>query len=182
MTPIDLYDFRDGFKQDGTLICFAGPFSHSIIEELGNAVRRYLETEQVAKASLMDVFSVFIEQTQNVRNYAARKAAEGDAAADYNDAIVVIGKAGDRYVIRSGNLVAQADVGTLAAHLDKLRALDAAALRQLYKEQMRRPLAPGQHSAGLGLIDMSRKAAQPLDYNLRPVSDHCSFFSLRALV
>jgi hypothetical protein len=37
-------------------------------------------------------------------------------------------------------------------------------------------------SSGLGLIDMSRKASQPLGYSLRDIDDRHCFFSLKAII
>ena len=181
MTNLDLFEIKKSFQRDGTLICFAGPFSHSIIEELGNAVRRYLETEQVGKASMMDVFSIFIEQTQNVRNYAASKASAGDANPEYNQGIVVIGKSDSHYQVSAGNLVESGDISECVALLDRLRSMDKAALKALYKERLHAEPIPGR-GPGLGLIDMARKSAIPLEYLLRRVDDRYSFFSVRATV
>ena len=43
MERLDLFDMRGVFTRQEIMICFNGPFSRSIIEELGNAVKRYLE-------------------------------------------------------------------------------------------------------------------------------------------
>ena len=80
---------RESFSGDGILICFNGPFTHSIIEEIGNAVKRYLEGETEGRGSIMDVFAVYIEQTQNVRNYIVRQKIQGKGR---NSAIVVISR------------------------------------------------------------------------------------------
>lgn len=181
MQPITLYDLKETLNKSGILICFAGPFSHSIIEELGNAVKRYLEAEQLTKASLMDVFSTFIEQTQNVRNYAELKAAEGNNDRDFNSGIVVIGKNGDGHTVSSGNFVERKDIQHTVEKLEMLKKLDKQALKAAYKEQMRRERTPGK-SSGLGLIDMSRKTSRPLEYSIIEVDDQYSFFSLKATI
>jgi hypothetical protein len=178
---VGLHDLKASLKADGTLICFAGELSHGIIEELGRAVRRYLELEQLEPSSLMDVFAVFVEQTQNVSNYAARKVAQGNTDHAFHDAIVVIGKSGDRHVVSSGNVVDRNDVGELVARLDQLRALDAPGIKAAYKKQLRRDAEPGR-GPGLGLIDMARRAAQPLEYSLRDLEGRYTFFTLRTVV
>ncbi len=110
MKNTSLFDLKETFNSEGILICFAGPFSHSIIEELGNAVKRYMEAEHMAKDTMTDVFSTFIEQTQNVRNYARQKTDEGNRERDFNSGIVVIGKNGDSYEVSSGNIVEKVDI------------------------------------------------------------------------
>lgn len=181
MKVTSLFDLKETFNSEGILICFAGPFSHSIIEELGNAVKRYLEAEQMTKDTMMDVFSTFIEQTQNVRNYARQKADEGNLERDFNSGIVVIGKSGSGYEVSSGNIVEKGDIRAALDTLDMLKDLDKKALKILYKEQLRKPTPPGGNP-GLGLIDMSRKASQPLRYTLRDMDDRYCFFSLTAII
>jgi hypothetical protein len=178
---MNLYSLKETYNREGILICFAGPFSHSIIEELGNAVKRYLEAEQMTKASLMDVFSVFIEQTQNVRNYAALKAGQGNRDMDFNSGIVVIGRTGDRYEVSSGNIVGSDDIREATAQLDTLRGLDKQALKSAYKEQIKKAPQPGK-GAGLGLIDMSRRTSVPLEYSITDIDGRYCFFSLKATI
>jgi hypothetical protein len=177
----NLHSLKETYNREGILICFAGPFSHSIIEELGNAVKRYLEAEQMTKASLMDVFSVFIEQTQNVRNYAAKKGVEGNRDMDFNSGIVVIGRNGDRYEVSSGNIVARSDIRDAITHLDKLKGFDKQGLKAAYKDQMRKEPQPGK-GAGLGLIDMARKTSEPLQYSISDIDEQYGFFSLKATI
>ncbi len=181
MKITNLYDLKETFNSEGILICFAGPFSHSIIEELGNAVKRYLEAEQMTKDTMMDVFSTFIEQTQNVRNYARQKTEEGNQDCDFNSGIVVIGKSGTNYEVSSGNIVDRSEIQGALKKLDVLKDLDKQELKSIYKEQLRK-IQPAGTSSGLGLIDMSRKTSQPLGYTLRDIDDRYCFFSLKAII
>lgn len=181
MKGSDLFNLQGLLSQQKLLICFSGPFSHSVIEELGKAVRNHLETERIEKSAVMDVFSVYVEQAQNVRNYTASREALGRPIPT-NSGIVVIAKDGDHYVVTSGNLVELEDVPKLTALLDRLRGLDKAGLKAAYKEQSRKPVEPGSTGAGLGLIDMARKATRPLEYSVRPVDDRYSFFSLEVQI
>lgn len=177
----DLYDLLQIVNERGVLISFAGPFSHGIIEEIGQAITKYLESETLTKAYLMDVFSVYIEQAQNVRNYATRMLSEGNRDYDFNNGIVTIGKKKEQHFVCSGNYIQTCDVPALTAKLDQLRDLDGAELKTMYKQQLRKERKPGE-GGGLGLIDMSRKSAQPLVYEIRNLDDRYSFFSLCATV
>lgn len=178
MAKLDLVYLRDLFTRERILICFNGPFSHSIIEELGKAVKSYLESENQKKSVIMDVFAVFVEQTQNVRNYTASAAlAETD-----QQGILIIGKHDDKYAVSAGNLVRAADVAPLIGKLERLKGLDKTELKALYKEQMRLPLAPDGAGAGLGLIDMARRASEPLHHTVEPIDGDYAFFSLRVVI
>ena len=181
MATTDLYDLRARLANEEILICFAGPFSHSIIEELGTAVKRYLEAEQVTKTAMMNVFSVFVELTQNLKNYAERKAAGPPGGSQFSSSIVAIGRCGDKYVVSSGNVVLRADIVPVLARLELLAGLDRQALKTLYKEQLRRGGEAGR-GAGLGLIDLARSTSEPLQPSLRDIDEQTCFFSLRAVI
>ena len=73
MEPIDLFAMRDRYNQQQIMLCFNGPISRSLIEEIGNALRNYMQAEHAHPSSAMDVFAVYIEMTQNIRHYTRDK-------------------------------------------------------------------------------------------------------------
>jgi hypothetical protein len=176
---IDLQKFLQGY---GVLISFSGRFSQEIIEELGDAVKKHLESEATSQNDTFNVFSVFIEQTQNIKNYSARKSGSTLGERIANSGIVAIGKSGTGYFVSSGNLIDSRDVGLLAAKLDVLIAQDKAGLKKLYKQQLKKDMPPGATGAGLGLIDIARKASQPLKYSMVRLDEDSSFFTLQVQV
>jgi len=179
MTPEQLSRIREEITREGVMICFNGAFVHSIIEEIGNALRRYLEDNEVKRGAALDVFSVYIEQAQNVRNYLARK---HFADAAHANAIIIIGRRAERYVVSSGNIVEAGDREDLAARLETVRSLDAAGLRALFKERLRAETPDKKGGAGMGLIEIARRCAEPFQYSFRPVDERHSFFCLTVVV
>lgn len=172
---MNLFALKEQLREAGILISFSGSFSHSIIEELGTAVKKYLESAEIRKTAMMDVFSVYIEAAQNVRNYSERRRLAGHT--DTDASIVVIARRDAHYRIYAGNVVNETDQAALAARLDLLAGLDKAALKVAYKEQLRKERGEGE-GAGLGLIEMARRAAQPLEYSFTPLADGRAYFSL----
>jgi hypothetical protein len=178
---INLFELKEQLRDAGILISFSGSFNHGVVEELGTAVKRYLETADGKNPAMMDVFSVYIEAAQNVRNYSSRQLAGGAATADLDANIVVIARRDEHYIIYAGNLVEAPDVAALTAQLDKVAGLDKAALKALYKEQMRKERKP-DGGAGLGLIEMARRASEPLRYSFTPGAGGKSYFSLSVII
>ena len=128
----------------------------------------------------MDVFSVYIEMSQNIRHYASRMGYDDFAAA----ATVVITETEDgHYTVSAGNLVEREDGEALLKKIRELSLLDKAELKSLYKQRLRLPRETGQPSgAGLGLIEMARKSSEPLQATLDEGSEGKIFFSLRAVI
>ncbi len=180
MTPDQLSRIREEITREGVMICFNGAFVHSIIEEIGSALRRYLEEEEEKRGAALDVFSVYIEQAQNVRNYLARKRFSD---VSHTNAIIVIGRnKDDRYVVSSGNIVETGDAKELAARLEAVRALDSDGLRKLFKARLRAETRDSNGGAGMGLIEIARRCTEPLQYAFHAVDEGHSFFCLTAVV
>lgn len=179
---LNLLDLQKILQGYGVLISFSGRFSQEIIEELGDAVKKYLETEAISQNDTYNVFSVFIEQTQNIKNYSSYKSnsSVGDRIA--GSGIVAIGKSKSGYFVSSGNLIENQDIALFTARLDEISNLDKSGLKKLYKEQMKKDIPPGSSGAGLGLIDMARRASKPLKYSIVKLDGQVSFFTMKVYV
>jgi hypothetical protein len=178
----NLLELQHTLRNYGLLISFSGKFSQEIIEELGEAVKKYLETEDRPKNDIYNVFSIFIEQTQNIKNYCKSKEGSEAYAQISSSCIVTIGRTDCGNYVSSGNLIENENVGRLTGILDELNGLEKTELKKLYKEKLRQDLTPDSLGAGIGLLDIARKAAQPLEYTITPVDKQFSFFTLRAVV
>ncbi|EXF46385.1 hypothetical protein BAY1663_01115 [Pseudomonas sp. BAY1663] len=180
MESLDLFAMRERYNRQQIMLCFNGPISRSLIEEIGNALRNYLAAEHAHPSSAMDVFAVYIEMTQNIRHYTRQKNwSDQEAAAT----VVVARDERGRYVVSAGNLIETADGETLLSAIHDLADLDKTQLKAMYKEQLRKP-RDGQtvSGAGLGLIDIARKSSEPLQASLQPVANGLSFISLSAVI
>ncbi len=178
---MNLFHLRENLGDAGALITFSGSFSHSLLEELGIAVRKYLEGDQVQKSAMMNVFSVYIEASQNVRNYTANALEDCDSKIG-GSSILVIAKRDEHYEVNAGNMIKAADVAGLRSRLEEIRPLDKQGLKVLYKEQLRKERTESSSGAGLGLIDMARRSSAPLDFDFQTVDNQFSYFSLRVVI
>ncbi|WP_313515067.1 biofilm regulation protein kinase SiaB [Pseudomonas sp.] len=180
MESLDLFAMRESYNRQQIMLCFNGPISRSLIEEIGNALRNYLAADHAHPSSAMDVFAVYIEMTQNIRHYSKVKNwSDQEAGAT----VVVARNDAGRYVVSAGNLIEAADGENLMRAVKELAELDKSQLKAMYKEQLRRPRDENVVSgAGLGLIDIARKSSEPLQATLREVVGGRAFISLSAVI
>ncbi|SMC19160.1 hypothetical protein SAMN02745857_00651 [Andreprevotia lacus DSM 23236] len=180
MELLDLHALQQTYNAQRILLCFNGPLTRSLIEEIGTALRNYLQSANTTASASTDVFGAYIEMTQNIRHYAASKGWEDHEA---SATVVIARDAEDRYVVSAGNLVDGADGDVLQAQVRALAAMDKTELKTAYKTQLRKPRDEDSGSgAGLGLIDIARRAAAPLACSLRPLPDGRAFFSLSVVI
>ena len=180
MESIDLFSMRERFNSQQIMLCFNGPISRSLIEEIGNALRNYLSADHAHPSAAMDVFAVYIEMTQNISHYTRT---QGWSEQESGATVVVSRDDDGHYVVSAGNIIVEGDGQRLLDAVESLAGLDKAQLKAAYKEQLRKPRdAEKSSGAGLGLIDIARKASQPLRARIQPMSEGRSFFSLRAVI
>lgn len=174
-----LYALREHFNGQHILICFNGPISRSLLEEIGHALKNHLHAADTQTSAALDVFSIYIEMSQNIRHYAT---SHGYAEAEASATVVIANEDG-HYTVSAGNLVEMADGVALLERIQSLASLDKAQLKAAYKEQLRKPRAANANTgAGLGLLDMARKSSAPLEANLAELDEGRAFFSLHAVI
>jgi len=176
---MDLFQLREQFSTEGILMCFNGPFSHSIIEEMGTAIRNHLAAENITRMAVQDVFAVYIEMTQNVRNYLSSHNIRTD---DIGSATVLISRQGERYAVSSGNVMLKEDVAALLARIERINACTPDELKKEIRRQLRSSTAEPGKGAGIGLMEMAKRSPAKLEYAVRDIDGRFAFFTLKTLV
>ncbi|PKM90609.1 MAG: hypothetical protein CVU87_01980 [Firmicutes bacterium HGW-Firmicutes-12] len=181
---LSLYEIYKELKFKRIILCYSGPIAQASIEGVGSTLRRNLEIEEAGNTTKLSVFSMFIEQVQNVLNYSAEKLSKTEE--DGNElriGVSVIGyeENGD-YFIYCGNRVYNYDIPRISESIEQVRNLSKDELKLLYKERRRMEPQPGSKGAGLGIIEMARKSVIPLEYSLVKIDEEFSFFSIKVVV
>jgi len=178
----NLLELQNILKENNIIISFSGKFYQGIIEELGEAIKNRMEDEETPKNDMYNVFSIYIEQSQNIRNYILCKKNSNKYNKIENSGIVCISKKDSEYCISSGNVIENEDINTLIEKLDIIKVMNKDELKKFYKAELKKEPAKDSLGAGVGLIDIARKASKPLEYSFRKIDDNLSFFQLQAIV
>ncbi|MEO5349513.1 MAG: SiaB family protein kinase [Magnetococcus sp. YQC-3] len=176
------YDFYQMLKGNGVLFCSTGPLNQQVIENLAATLRAKVELKEGNAILSTKVFSIFVEQVQNIIHYSQEKVVQEEPIhLEYTQGICMIGQEDGGYYIMSGNLIRNEDVERIEAKIKILQPMDAAALKAYYLAQ--RKQGPDAHSkgAGLGLIDMVRRG-KTFEHRFHPVDAQHTFFSVRVSV
>lgn len=185
--PKELYAFRDDLRNRKTFVCFNGPVSQDLMAELGDVMRRRMESDRAGRSKTMTAFSMLVEQAQNIIRYSAEtvpaKASSGGGAEALRLGIIMLGREDDGgYFVLCGNKVRSEDVRPLREKLTRLRNMDRDELRKHYKEQRRRKPDRRSKGAGLGFIEMAKKADRPIAFDFRKIDDDFHFFSVKTVI
>ncbi|MBF0482302.1 MAG: hypothetical protein HQK81_02040 [Desulfovibrionaceae bacterium] len=180
MLAEEMYALRQVLSRNGIGYCYSGCMTEEILLGIGNAIRRHMQAREADAKTSRSVFAVFVEQVQNVIRYSAEKL-DGGGPPEMPFGILAVGDLDGDIFVSCGNLVAAADVPRLRANLETIRGLDKQGLKSLHKDVLRGDVPEGSKGAGVGFIDIARRATRGIEFDFTPVDEASSFFTLKAL-
>ena len=175
-----LYDFQKELQDQGVFFCFSGALSQNLLKDIIRHLHLRHELADAGKPTFNRIISIIIELLQNVIYYSAippKDCAMKDAKS-VGEGMLVIGCENGDFFVSCGNPVRQGSVPTLESKLRKLQEMDRDQIRQYYREQLRVLPDEDSRGAGLGFIEMAKKSSRPIEFDVRPVDEDLSYFSI----
>ncbi|MBF0188924.1 MAG: hypothetical protein HQL50_13460 [Magnetococcales bacterium] len=178
------YEIRTRLQEQGVIFCYSGYMTEAILSGLGLAIKQKLAIETNNSRTVRGVFSVFVEQMQNVIRYSAEQEPETateDSVLSYG--LLTVGKSDTTYFVTCGNKIQVEDMPRLQEQLAAIQGMDRPALKALYKQILKGEVPEGSKGAGVGFVDIARKATKPIEFDFMELEggEH-AFFSLRATI
>lgn len=175
------------FKQDlddqGVIFSFSGYLSEDVLVALGDALKQRMALEETNENVVKRVFSVFVEQVQNIIRYSSDRLPEGTSdRAALSSGMVTVGFEDGRFFVVCGNMVDRSVVEELRTRLAHLVSLDRDAIRRHYREQLRRADDDDLSRGNIGLIEIVRRASAPVEYDFADEDAARVFFCLKAFI
>jgi hypothetical protein len=123
------------------------------------------------------IFNVVVELLQNVFQHAddPEKSKEGKTG------MFLIGERTERYVLTASNLVLNTKTEALRSHLDQVNHMTAQMLDDRQAEALEEEVRP-EGKAGIGFVDMRIKSEGKIDFQITPLDEHYSFFTVQVNV
>lgn len=176
--------FRTMLDEQGIIFSYCGYMSEKLVVGLGEAIKQKMELDAADTNTSKRVFSIFIEQIQNIIRYSADRAGGAEPSrGELPNGVITIGRDGSgRFFVAGANMVQAVEVPKLKQRLDHINSLDQNSLKAYYKERLRNAPDADSKGASIGLIEIARRAAGPIEYDVKPVSNDMAFFCLKAFV
>ncbi len=179
----DLYELKENLGQQHIFFCFIGPISQSLLTDIIAILEQKMTTEQASRATILRVFSVIVEKAQNIVHYAGEITPEYAPEAPLPpQGIIAVGYDEGHYFVMSGNMIEKSKVENLQKKLTKLQQMTKEEVKQYYREQRRKSPEESSKGAGLGFIEVARKASKPIEFEFKPLDERVSFFSLKTFI
>ena len=182
-----LYDLKNELEHRHVFFCYVGPISQNLLTDIMGMLEQKMSLEQASRATILRVFSVVVEKVQNILHYSDEQLSgqtleNEEPEATFRQGIIVVGYDHAHYFVLSGNVIANKKVPVLRENLTNLRNMSKAELKEYYQEQRRKDPEKESKGAGLGFVEMAKKASQPIEFDFKPIDDQTSFFSLKTII
>lgn len=183
MLAQDYYDFHQGLAGKGIILSFTGYVSEGILFALGDALRQKMALDEADANITKKVFSIFVEQVQNIIRYSAEKV-EGNLGkrVELSSGTITVGREGERFFVVCGNVIRREDATALRERLSALAAMSKDELKHHYKEKLKEPAEEQSRGGSIGLIEIARRASAPIQFDFQEIDDSAAFFCLKAYI
>lgn len=176
---------KTAFAQEGVILYYHGAISHDLVVEIAAIVKHRMEIDDVEASTMLRVFSAVVEQLQNILFYSDEIISPGEPQTEDREmrrGVVLVGQEGEHYYVIGGNLIHNAKIARLRGKLQSVQHMDKDALKQYCKEQRRQDPEQTSRGAGLGIIELARKASEPIAYEFAPADGDFSYFFLKTII
>jgi len=179
---VELYKIKNILNSQGIIFCFSGPTTHDILMTIGDTLKQKMKNESAAKSTVNKVFSVFIEQAENIARYSAEKEKQENGINEASLGIVALGRKDKKYFVVCGNLIENDKAEKLLKKLTTIQKMDKKQLKDYYKQQRKKGSDEDSKGAGIGFIEIARNSTEKIDFHIEKIDNQFSFFSMKAVI
>jgi hypothetical protein len=182
---VDILQYSKMLADNQINIIYNGPIWPDKLENFADILQRQFDFDKLPLNISQSVFSVFIEQLNNMIMYSAEK-----ENIDYHDknmevskGTFILGAQDKTYYVQTGNAMKNSNVELLKKRIDYLNTLDKKELRQYYKQQIHgEDDNPESKGGGIGLIEIARRSSSGIEYEITPLGDDLSYFTMYVVI
>jgi len=180
---MNLFELHDLLESEGVIFSFSGTITQEIVCSLAETVEQELSSSGEKSKMVSKIFAILTEQMQNVMSYAKDKIKKGENIFE-SAGLVLVGfdEKKQKYFVASANKMEAGDKETLLSKLEKINSLDETGLKAYYKELRRSGNEKHGRGAGLGFLEMAKKASEPIQYSLQEMNDETCLFEIKVYI
>lgn len=156
-------------------VYYEGEFGLEIVDRLLLEVDQHTSSNDFSVKLKKKVFNVSIEVLQNLYHYFEK----AHLPKEFDGGLFAIYELDNDIKIRSGNFLKNNEVNSVTSRISMINELSSEELKSLHRGVLDIGSASEQGGAGLGFIDIARKAGQNLQYSFIPIDNDYSFFILK---
>jgi hypothetical protein len=162
-------------SEDFTYI-YRGALFPEILDSLLILIERNFTQKERSSQTFKKVYFILVEILQNVTKY------QTEQDEYFTNSIVVVQKKNKNYFLTVGNLIKNTETENLTNQINKINSLEKDELTEFYKSVLTNGKYNNKGGAGLGLINIKRKAKHNLNYSFSKINQEHSYFYFTSII
>ena len=162
-----------------TILSYKGEFDGETIGDLVRLVERKMFLVNESVKTTKTLVNILIESLQNVCHYFQEGIADTNT---FRESFLIIGNNNDSYQLYVGNYVTKIRAQALKKRVDNVAQMSSDDLRSVYITILEMPKIYTGGGAGLGFIDMTRRANGNIKYHFEAENEDKILFVLEASI
>ena len=178
-----IFEIKDYLAKFNLIFWYNGPISQILVGEIGDIIKKSL-LEESGKRVMVKVFAILVELMQNIIKYSIDIIPLGSEGKEISmrAGLISVGFEDGYYFVISGNKIENDNIERIRERLDVLAEMDREAQKEFYKSLRRKDPDERSKGAGIGFVEIARKASKPIEYSFKKIDGETSYFSLKVLV
>jgi hypothetical protein len=176
----DISDFYKSKLSDNTVLSFIGELDtgsiDSLLSELEETLNKFDDNIKVRRR----IFNVLTELLQNLFHHSDE--IQPDDTGKTPSSVCIVNKSDTEYIITSVNYIRNDKVDGFRKKLERINNLTPEELKSYYLEVLDNGEKSDKDGAGLGMIEISRKTGDKLNFEFIKLDDEFSLFILNTKI
>lgn len=178
---MDVKKLEEVLDQDGIVfLTYGGFISQSLIVGMTEALEKESKEHNLGLSAANNLFTVFIELSQNMMNYSKSKQ-EQNKAFDPKGLIVVGKNEKEEYYVFSQNVLDKEDQAKITPKLEEICAMEHEAIKTRYRELRKSGRESHGKGAGIGFYEIAKRCKN-IEYSFEELNDSKLYFQFKAIV
>lgn len=178
---MNINNIQSMVEDDGIIfLSYGGFLSQTLISGMTEALEQEAEYHDLNMGIANNIFTVFIELSQNIMNYAKHKAS--DSKGTKSEGLIVVGKDTDgNYYIHSQNVIDVKDKEKIEPKLAELVTMTIDEIKKRYRELRRSGRDSHGKGGGIGFYEIAKRCNE-MKYEFKELNENKYYFHLTARI
>jgi hypothetical protein len=176
---MDIAQVQNIVDKDGIIfLSYGGYLSQSLISSMTEALEKEAQDNGVNMSISNDMFTIFIELSQNMMNYSKSL----DSESNKSQGLILVSKDGDfNYHIHSQNIVSLEDKEKIEPKLLEIQSLDKDGIKKRYRELRKSGQNTHGKGGGIGFYEIAKKC-DSIEFSFTKIQENRYYFYIKTTI
>jgi hypothetical protein len=174
----NIFEIYKQLEERNVIISFKGVMTSEILTTILQIMESRMDKLEERPKIRKKVFNVLVECLQNLYHHIDDDIDDKSTPQNKRNCLFILARENAAYIITTGNYIKPEDSPILEEKLDKINGMTRDELKSYYKQVLNEGTMSDKGTAGLGMIDIALKSGKKLEYDLTPINENLTFFSL----